>query len=464
MDFSLKKHYIPIFFIIPIAYSLICSTTLSAQDLFTSALSEGREGGILDIGGYTRGTVFTGWDYRDKAEIKSGYGESALIMTAKPNKWGTAYADIRFKSGFFNGHRQSYLDIREAYTDIYIGKFDFRMGKQIKAWGRADAFNPTQNLTPYNYFLRSPREDDRKIGNLALTGRYSPFSFLKIELDWIPFYSPSIYQFEILDLPEFVKFKEGELPSASLDNGSFGAKADLILSQFEGSLSWFNGYDPLMGIIPGTMPQPPFTDFQVELLTKAFRQSTLGADFAVNLGSYGFRGEIAWEMPEEDELNPSVPMEEISWSIGIDRSHGKFRLIMEYYGKNIPDFESIDEPEEFNPLLMQDPANWIYLSGMLENQIRYYNRILYDQTDKWIHGILIRPSASILHETLEIEVTCLYNFTTSEYMLRPMASYQLADGIELIAGYEHFYGDNNTRFNWIKEVFNGPFAEIRISF
>lgn len=450
--------------IIPIV--CVCGLPLSGQSLFTSTISEkeGIGGGILDIGGFIRGTLYTGWNSEDEAEIKTSYAESALKLSAKPNQWGKAYADIRFRTGYFDGEPSSQFDLREAYVDLYLKKFDFRFGKQIKVWGRADAFNPTQNLTPYDYFLRSPDIDDSRLGNLVMTGRYHPTSFLHLEIDWVPFYRPSIYRFDLLDMPEMVDFTEGQYPDARMKNGSLGFKADLILNKLEGSISYFSGYDAMPGLAIGNLPTPPFENFVISLTPSAYKQSTIGADFAINLGEFGIRAEIAREKPEEDINNPALPMEEISWVLGIDRSFGSFRILAEYYGKKIQDFEHLDPPIDYNPAILQDPSIWPHLGSMVADQIKYYNRILFSQTHEWIHSLLFRPSVSLFHESLDIEFTGLYNFTTKEYMLRPMLSYEIADGIECKAGYEHYYGPDNTSFDWITGIFNGPFAEIRISF
>ena len=254
------------------------------------------------------------------------------------------------------------------------------------------------------------------------------------------------------------------LTQAKLKEGSIGIKMDFILNKLEGSLSWFNGYDPMMGLIPGALPTPPFTDFQIQLIPKPFRQSTFGGDIAFNLGSFGLRGEAAWEKPISDENNPAIPMEEISWVIGIDRSFGPLRILVEYFGKHMPDYTPLEAPDNFDPAMLQDQNTWPYLEAMLGQQIAYYNRVLYDQTDEWIHSLLLRPSLSLFHETLELEAAFLYNLTTEEYMLRPQLSYQLSDGISICGGYEYYYGPENTRFQWIEKVFNGPFGEIRISF
>ncbi len=37
--------------------------------------------------------------------------------------------------------------LQEGYLNFSVGNMDFRVGRQIIAWGRADRFNPTDNLT-----------------------------------------------------------------------------------------------------------------------------------------------------------------------------------------------------------------------------------------------------------------------------------------------------------------------------
>ena len=58
--------------------------------------------------------------------------------------------------------------IREAYLDLSHGPLDLRIGKQIIAWGRADRINPTDNLTPRDYTLLVPDDDDQRLGTPAV--------------------------------------------------------------------------------------------------------------------------------------------------------------------------------------------------------------------------------------------------------------------------------------------------------
>ena len=54
-------------------------------------------------------------------------------------------------------------------------------------WGRADALNPTSNLTPVDFRIRSPLEDDIRIGNVGARG-FLRFSPVRLEGVWMPVY------------------------------------------------------------------------------------------------------------------------------------------------------------------------------------------------------------------------------------------------------------------------------------
>jgi hypothetical protein len=47
--------------------------------------------------------------------------------------------------------RRSIVNLKEAVLSFQQGPVDVMLGKQIFAWGTADAFNPTDNINPYDY-------------------------------------------------------------------------------------------------------------------------------------------------------------------------------------------------------------------------------------------------------------------------------------------------------------------------
>jgi hypothetical protein len=418
------------------------------------------------ISGYTRATGFMGITDHQEPTLKSLYHETSLRIKAKAGTLGQAYSDIRFRAGTEYGSGFAAVDIRETWLDLDFGKLEFRIGKQISPWGRADGWNPTDNLTPYDYFVRSPEYDDMRIGSYRIRGQYSPFGWIKLEADLVPWYTPSQYRFDQVGMPDFVTIRQPVHPGFQWDKSSFAGKADLFFSGFEGSVSWFSGYDPLPALKPGTLPTPPFTQgFSLELLQVPFRQQTIGADFAAVILNTGVRGEIAWKKPEQsDPPDPLIPNPEVQWVISLDRELGPVRIIAGYSGKFTDDFIPADPPQTFDPAMLANPEVWPLLGQMLTSQIGYYNRILYDQTDEWTHSVLFRPSVTLFHETLDVEFPALYNFTTGEYLIYPKVSMRLADGLLATAGYQYYQGEEYTRFDWISSAFNGPFFELRLTF
>ncbi|MFO7615772.1 MAG: hypothetical protein R6V75_00810, partial [Bacteroidales bacterium] len=381
---------------------LLSAVGVNAQGVFESSLSGSPASGAdrLSIGGYTRGALFLGLIPEQDPLLRSLYSETSLKLKYAGGSWGGAFTDIRFRTGVEYGDNVHEINIREAYADFNLGRLGLRFGKQILSWGRADGFNPTDNLTPKNYFVRSGEPDDLKQGNLLLRAQYQPFDFLRLEADLIPWYVPSQYRFDLVGMPAFVAIDPVSHPGFAWDGCAVGAKADLIFGAIEGALSWYSGYDHLPALAPGQLPAPPFTDFTVHLMQKPYRQQVFGADFATTLLGTGLRGEFAVKIPEEDSANPFRPNTEYQWVVSLDRGFGPFRLIAAYNGKWVDDFVPADPPGEFNPALLADPTLWPFLEGMFASQIGYYNRILFDQTHEISHTLLFRPSLQLFHEAL----------------------------------------------------------------
>lgn len=442
--------------IIPLFIAAACWLQLPAQESVKSG---------LDISGYSRVTGFLGINSKTDPALNSLYHETSLKLKAKTGIWGQAYTDLRFRGGTEYGKEFASLNIREAYLDIFLGKADLRIGKQISPWGRADGWNPTDNLTPSDYFVRSPDPDDMRLGSYRIRARYNPMEWLRFELDLAPWYTPSVYRFDRIEMPDFVTIRAPVHPGFQWDKTSVGAKLDLIFQGIEGSVSWFKGYDALPGLVPGAMPSPPFTNLSLELLQVPFRQQTFGADLAAVILNTGIRAEFAYKIPDAvDSISPFIPKTDFQWVISVDRELGPLRVIAAYMGRYVPDFVPADPPRDFDPAMLSNPEVWPLLGSMLAGQVGYYNRILFDQTHPWSHSILIRPSVSLFHEILDLELAALYNITTGEYLLYPKVSWHPTDGLLFTAGYQYYEGDDYTRFSWIKNVFNGPFFEFRLSF
>ena len=154
---------------------MFLSGQLYAQSIFEETLkgkSQGYNESTLktfELNGYARSVVFGGKVHKkNKAEIKSVYGEASLKLRVPKKGFGSGFAEIRFRKGNEFNEYVSELNLREAFVNTYVGSFDFSIGHQIIAWGRADGINPTDNISPKNMIIRSLDEDDKKEGNFLI--------------------------------------------------------------------------------------------------------------------------------------------------------------------------------------------------------------------------------------------------------------------------------------------------------
>lgn len=474
LSFYVMKHFIGGMLI-----ALMIPSGISAQGLFESAGQEVKNTSLpFQLNGYGRGVLYLGeYAASPASEIKSGYGEAALKINAVSGVRGRIFSELRFRSGYEFNEWINEFSVREAYADLTLGKFEFRAGKAIVAWGRADAFNPTNNLTPQNYFARSPEPDDRRIGNFLIRSRYNILSRLRLEAVWVPKYMYSAYRFDLFGMPDYVRFSESPFPEATLKNGALAARIDFLFDGFDGSLSWFNGYDPMPGIQAGEIPSSISENFFIDMYARAFRQQTLGLDFSFGLGSFGVRGEAALRDPlEEPGSRAFVPSRDLCFVLEGERVIGNFSLTGMYMGRYVFHFRDLPEDGSGQGLFgqfpdvseIQDPSVWEMVAPMippiLEQQLAVFNRIIFDQTAEMSHTLAMRPAYTMFQGVLGLEMFGLYTFPTGEWSLTPGLTWEVSDNLKLMVGGQYFAGPQQTRFDLIAPVFNGGYFELKYSF
>ena len=380
-------------------------------------------------------------------------------MRARKGSWGDGYTEIRFRRGTEFNESLSEVQLREAYVNLYMGNFDVRIGQQIVVWGRADAFNPTNNITPQNFLIRSSDEDDRRMGNFLIRTSYywNPFRF---QLLWVPQYVPSVIPIplQLFQLPLNTYFDNPIHPDSRLKNSTIAAKADLEISDFSGSISYFRGYMPM----PGVTVKEPYTSENFEIFIpiaiKSYRMDVFGADFSTTVSSFGLRGEAAYRhpvddyVPQKEDLIDStlyIPNPDFQLVLGLDKSIGDFSIILQYIGRYVFEFTDINYTKFVFPQIKE-----------LENR----NRMIASQLDEISHAVFMRPSLSLLHETIDMELLAYYSITTKESLVKPVFSYDLTDDLTVKVGGEWYSGPDNTLFGTIERALSTVFAELKVSF
>lgn len=429
-------------------FSLLFSSPphLLAQGLFDQAVestSDSPASLSFELNGFIRGVLFGGTvPDLNNIEFKSGYGETALKLRVRKGDFGDVYAEFRIRRGFEFGETVSELRLRESYVNLYAGVFDFRIGHQIIVWGRADGFNPTNNITPQNMLIRSSDEDDKREGNFIMQASVNILPF-RFEALWIPVYAASVLPTQLIPLPPGVELDEMILPSPEFKNGAAAFRLDLELPSFDGSVSFFHGF----GLWPGITAS--FDALPVRVRPEPYRMTVVGGDFSTTLGSWGLRGEAAYKDPEAKQPEDfHIPNAELQWVLGLDRSWGDLTCVVQYIGKWVRSFTPLSEPSDYDPLF----------------EIKQKNRLIASQLHERAHAVSFRPAISLFHENTTFEIAGMVNFTTEEMLLRPKWSSDLTDAFTLIIGAEWYSGPDGTLYGTIDEALSSVFVELRAAF
>lgn len=422
---------------------------LSAEDFFDDDKggAVAKNDASFELNGFTRGVFFGGKDLvEDEFGLKAGYGELGLKCRARKGQIGDAYADLRFRRGFEFGKSLTEFKLREAYVNAYLGDLDLRLGHQVVVWGRADEFNPTNNITPQNMIARSTDLDDRKEGNFLLRSSYG-VGMVDFELIWVPQYVSSVLPMDLFPIPDGIKLGTAVLPGARIKNSTVALKSSATIGAFDGSISWFNGYMPMPGVF--LFSETSGTSLNLFIRSKSYRMNVFGADFSTSAGSFGLRGEFAYRKPTEDYSlieNIYIPNPDFQYVVGIDRSIGDFSVIAQYIGRYVTDFTAE------------------ITGNTMVKELESINRMAAGQQDQLSHAIMLRPTMALLHETCNVEFLGLYYISTEEILLRPSLVYNLADAFTLKAGWEGFLGPDGTLFGNIKDALSAVFVELKATF
>jgi hypothetical protein len=457
-----------------------------------AAAESGSEAGgisaLFDLNGYVRGDFYIGkMAGANPWETKAAYGELALKVKTKKFAYGDAFAEARVRYGNLGYQTPQFYDItenyveeevgtevelREAYVNTYVGPLDLRVGQQIVVWGRADAFNPTNNVTPFDLTVRSPVEDDRRVGNVGARAflNFEPF---RIEGVWMPLYKPAELP---IPVPDFATVTDVYLPDARLQNGTEGARVHLELSSFEMSVSYLYGYAPLPGLALGKVT--PGVNRPIEIARTAYNQHVVGADFSTAIGDIlGLRAEAAFRSPLHYENRYYAPNPDVQYVLGADHTFGSVSVIAQYMGRYVLDWtkKTITVLPVGDDQLNNLKGDELYKTPQGEtaaamavapvvSELTVRNQMLFNQLHEIQHSASVRIEWLTAHDTLSLSAFGFMNFSTEEWLVFPKLGYQISDQMSTSIGAEIYGGPTGTLFGVIDAELSAGYAELRYSF
>ena len=416
--------------------------------------------------GYARGDFYAGKEPgSDAANMKAAYGELSLKVTSAKESYGDAFAEVRARYGLQGDQQQLFPELREAYVNGYFGPVSLRLGQQIIVWGRADAFNPTNNITPFDLRVRSPIEDDRRVGNVGARAfvNFAPF---RLEGVWMPLYVPS--ELPSVFLPQFVSYGPTNFPQPELENGLEAARLHLELPAFEASVSYLYGFAPLPGLQLSSVTIDP-TNPSVQVARAAYNQHVGGMDFSTTVGDLlAIRGEAALRWPVNYGAKSYAARPDVQYVLGVDRSFGPVSIIAQYMGRYVIDWQQQNGPPtpiDPSQLMMASSVPAVEEATYLINlQLAKINQMLFSQLAQVQHLATVRVEWLTAHETLSFSALGMMNFTTQEWLAAPKIGYRISDAITAYAGAEIFGGPVGTLFGLIASELSAGYVELRLTF
>lgn len=372
-------------------------------------------------------------DLDDRTDLVGITGQLKLLPSFTDSLDGKV--EVRLTNQDIGSEGDSDIALLEGYVTAHFTHADLRIGKQVVAWGRADGVNPTDNLTPRDYSVLLPFEEDQRFGLIAIKLDYHLTPEYTVTFFATPFFEPT-------KLPQSSAQEEisDQRPPRTLRNSEFALKLDRTGGASDWSLSYFHGYSAFPDMrLRGAGPANP-------LLESTYTEiDVVGGDFARNFGRYGVRGELAYFFTNDsDGSDPAVTNPYFYYVLGGDRTFlENLNINLQWVGRWVQSFA--------DPEAIADP---------IAREVAVQNAITSGQQDQVSYGLSSRVGKKWLNDTLEAELLVFANFTRSNAYVRPLVAYAFSDRVKGTFGVDIYVGDDATFFGRLKRN-RGAFAELR---
>lgn len=332
--------------------------------------------------------------------------------------------------------KRANLEIREAYVDLQLGKFDIRAGRQIITWGVGDLIF-INDFFPKDWvaFLSGRPLEYLKFGSDAVNVNFYA-GFISAQAVAIPFYQPDILPTgERLVTYNPFPFASGRVesqPENSLENTQLALRLYRYLGNYDVSLYAYRGF----------YPSPPGMDFDQETgIVSIFhpRLNVYGASLqgAFLTGVLSLEGGYYDSRDDADGGNPAIENSQVRFLVGYQRSFGaNTTLGFQFYGEQI---------RRYSRYLQSLPPGFL-------------------QRKETRHTLSMRLTQLLKYQTVRLSFFTFYSPNEKDYYLNPEARYELGDGVWIAAGGIIVGGEKDHTFLGQFEKNDNVYVVVRYAF
>ncbi len=358
---------------------------------------------------------------RFRGELQKAFGKSSMFVSFNLNQ----NSILEEQNGF---------ELREAYFDYSAEHWSLRAGRQLIIWGAADGMRITDLVSPMNMTEFLARDyDDIRMPVEALKFRYFTGD-MKFEFVYVPIFKGFILPMNpknpwAMSMPappniQLVMLAEKK-PEQTFENSEFGGRLSFNLPGIDFSLAALHTYNKMPIFVTSILQNGA-----LGITPEYHRMTFVGGDFSKPIWQFVIRGELA------------------------------FNINKHLITKQLP--ANTEKHNTLNALLGIDwyaPNEWMLSVQFANDAIMDYNKQLEQEKNTSLFTFSV--SKSLLNSTLKLSDFIYTDLNNGGVFSRFSADYSLSDQIHLLAGYDHFEGDegifgtfkNNSEL-WIKLKYN----------
>ncbi|MCF7823533.1 MAG: hypothetical protein K9N35_05115 [Candidatus Marinimicrobia bacterium] len=380
----------------------------------------------------------------------------------------TTAIETRWKDPEFSSDM---IQFREAYLEWYPSFGEVKLGKMIHAWGAADANNPTDNLSPYDYYYMFLTGTDRKIGTLSMSGK-AYLGDAQLELIAIPEFESNRFPLNEPDFPINIPIPDGAQYFYPENEFEFGARLRYAMGLGDISASYFKGND--RSFSPAGVEidlSPTFQGLPPSFMSHLTYRSTdvMGLDAVLFPGDWTLRGEFAYFRTKTPDIDHGMSKftYDAQYLQSVLQVEYSFANSVQLMGQFISN-KYIDTESEF----VKD-NNFLALENMLQNtsdpSLDPLRTMLSSFTiPEFSAGmgtpfamiadkvVMLSSMATILDNDLEIRGMLMVNLDETGYMLNAGGEYTIKEGLSFDATLGYFIGgdEDGNRFKELEDFSN----------
>lgn len=337
---------------------------------------------------------------RNLDDRNSGFNMATQATIAMTQSTWQAYIDV---TGAAQNGSYDVLEwqSREAYAGLKWNDGLLRVGRQIISSGRADGFNPTDVMTPWNRTRLSLGDNWQRDGRLA--------AFIK--QDWAD------YSFRVM---AFHDNRYDTLPKPPLSGlvinkdtqwrDAYAMRVDYSGTNLEGGLIAYTGAD--------LQPSFDVTALALGRIQETHTRSQLmGADAAGTIKSVAWRGELACVRTASATTNSMwIRKPQCQAVFGLDRSWDSSNLLLQIAHIQVQDWQQANTPlyTLFAAMVGQGQAQQTLLSA--------------------------RVATAFYNEALQLELPCSLGLQASDYACKPRIKWTVSDNLVFHMGADVYAG------------------------